>query len=41
LGLGGYGATLLVILGIACLTGLTSQLTVTAFLQDLHDGETK
>ena len=41
LGLNGYAATLLVVLGIACLTGLTSQLTVTAFLQDLHDGETK
>ena len=41
LGLSGYAATLLVVLGIACLTGLTSQLTVTAFLQDLHDGETK
>ena len=41
LGLSGYGATLLVIIGIASLTGLTSQLTVTAFLQDLHDGETK
>jgi cell division transport system permease protein len=41
LGLSGYGATILVILGIAALTGITSQLTVTAFLQDLHDSETK
>ncbi len=41
LGPTGYGATLVVILAIAGLTGITSQLTVTAYLQDLHDGETK
>lgn len=40
LGLQGYSASAAVILMIAALTGFTSQLTVTAYLQDLHEGHT-
>jgi cell division transport system permease protein len=40
LGAGGYAISALVILMVASLTALTSQLTVTAYLQDLHDGQT-
>jgi cell division transport system permease protein len=40
LGWEGYGASGIVILAVASLTALTSQLTVIAFLKDLHEGET-
>jgi cell division transport system permease protein len=38
-GVAGYGFSALVVLLVAALTALTSQLTVMAYLEDLHDGK--
>jgi cell division transport system permease protein len=39
LGPAGYALSAVVVLAVAVLTAVTSQLTVTAYLQDLHDGQ--
>jgi cell division transport system permease protein len=39
LGPAGYALSAVVVLAVAALTALTSELTVTAYLEDLHDGQ--